>query len=371
MHNRDSVDKFISRALRLAKKGYGRTSPNPAVGAVLVKKGKVVGEGYHRKAGEAHAEVNAIKAAGKEAKGADLYINLEPCSHHGRTPPCADAVVKAGIKRAFISMTDPNPSVSGKGIQILRNAGIEVETGIMEREAKRLNEAFIKHVTTGLPFVTLKAASTLDGRIATKTGESKWITGEAARRHVHKMRDSYDAIMVGIGTIHKDDPSLTTRLAGGKGKDPVRIVIDEKLAISPEARVINRDSLSPLIIATTDRAPKAKVKELEDLNVKVFVFPNAHGMVPLKPLMKKLGDLQINSLIIEGGSEVHASALKEGIVDKVAIFYAPKIIGGIHSISVVGGEGASLLAEAIEVEEIKTKKIGPDILFEGYIKKSA
>lgn len=361
---------FMRRALRLAKKGYGRTSPNPAVGAVLVKKGKIVGEGYHRKAGDAHAEVNAIRAAGKEARGADLYITLEPCSHYGKTPPCADAVVKAGIKKAFIAMIDPNPQVAGKGIKILESAGIEVKTGALEKEAKTLNEAFIKHITRGLPFVTLKAASTLDGRIATKTGESKWITGEAARKYVHRMRDCSDAIMVGIGTIKKDDPSLTTRLEGKKGKDPVRIVVDEKLDISPRARVVNGKSKAPLIVATTDRAAKEKMRALENLGVKVIVFPSLDGMVPLKPLMKKLGHMGINSLIIEGGSEVHASALKEGIVDKIAIFYAPKIMGGIHSVSLVGGEGPELLAEAIEIEEVKTKKIGPDILLEGYIKKS-
>ncbi|MDH3974773.1 MAG: bifunctional diaminohydroxyphosphoribosylaminopyrimidine deaminase/5-amino-6-(5-phosphoribosylamino)uracil reductase RibD [Deltaproteobacteria bacterium] len=362
---------FIGRALRLARKGYGRTSPNPAVGAVLVKNGKIVGEGYHKKAGQAHAEVSAIRAAGKKAKGADLYINLEPCSHYGKTPPCAHTVVKAGIKRAFISMADPNPRVAGKGISILGDAGIEVKTGIREKEARKLNEAFIKHVTTGLPFVTLKAASTLDGRIATKTGESKWITGEGARRQVHKMRDCSDAIMVGIGTIRKDDPSLTTRLGERKGKDPVRVVVDENLIISPGAKVINRNSEAPLIIATTDRAPEKKVKELEHMGVRVFVFPDAAGIVPLKPLMKKLGQMDINSLMIEGGSEIHASALREGIVDKIALFYAPKIMGGVQSVSVVGGEGANLLAEAIEIEAMKTKKIGPDILIEGYIKKNA
>ena len=365
----DAAEKYMKRALQLAKRGYGRTSPNPMVGAVIVKDGIIVGEGYHKKAGEAHGEINAILAAGGKTKGADLYINLEPCNHFGKTPPCADAVIEAGIKRAFIAMEDPNPKVAGEGVSKLEDAGIKVNIGILENKAKRLNEAFIKHVTTGLPFVTLKAASTLDGRIATRRGDSKWITGDAARQCVHRMRNGLDAILVGIRTVERDDPSLTTRLGKKRGKDPVRIVVDEELRISTSARVINPGSNALLIVATTKKATSKKIAELEGLGVKVIVFDGKGGLVPFRPLMAKLGKMEINSLMIEGGSEVHASALSEGIVDKVAIFYAPKIIGGRDSIGMVGGKGPEFLSDAIEIEGVATKRIGEDILLEGYIRK--
>lgn len=367
MQNKDVVEGFMRQTFRLAKKACGRTSPNPMVGAILVKDGEIVGKGYHKKAGEPHAEINAIKAAGDLSKGADLYINLEPCSHYGRTPPCADAVIKAGINKAFIAIKDPNPEVAGSGITRLREAGITVETGILEKEALKLNETFIKHVTTGMPFVTLKAASSLDGRIATRTGDSKWITGEASRRHVHAMRDQADAIMVGIGTVEIDNPSLSTRLPNKKGRNPIRVIVDEELRISPSAKVIDSEVKNSLVIATTEKASAKKIEKLKKLGASILIFKSVNGVVPLKPLMKKLGDAGINSLIIEGGSEVHASALNEGIVDKLAIFYAPKIIGGTDSIPVVGGEGAKNLADAIEIDTLTTKKFGNDILIQGYI----
>jgi len=368
MQNVDSAEKLMKRAIRLAKKGCGRTSPNPMVGAVIFNKGDIVGEGYHKRAGEAHGEINAIRAAGERSRGADLYINLEPCSHFGKTPPCADAVIDAGIKRVFIAMKDPNPKVAGEGIRRLKEAGVEVNVGILEREAVRLNEAFIKHVTTGMPFVTLKAAATLDGKIATRTGDSKWITGEASRRHVHRMRDSIDAILVGIRTVERDDPSLTTRLGKRQGKDPIRVILDEELRISPSARVICGNSEAELIIATTERAPEDRIKKLEEAGAKVLIFDSSSGLIPFRQLMKSLGKMDINSVLIEGGSEVHASALREGIIDKVALFYAPKILGGVNSIGVVGGKGAKHLSDAIMVEGLTTRHMGEDILVEGYIK---
>ena len=367
MKNKDVAEGFMRQTFKLAKKACGRTSPNPMVGAILVKDGKVVGKGYHKKAGEPHAEINAINDAGDLSKGADLYINLEPCSHHGRTPPCADAVIKAGIKKVFIAIEDPNPEVAGSGIKRLREAGIKVETGILKDEALILNEVFIKHVTTGMPFVTLKAASSLDGRIATRTGDSKWITGEASRLHVHKMRDKVDAILVGIGTVDIDDPSLSTRLPNKKGRDPVRVIVDEELRISLSARVINPQSKDSLIIATTEMARSQKIEKLKNLGANILVFKSINKMVPLKNLMKELGRIGITSLLIEGGSEVHASALREGIADKLAIFYAPKIIGGVSSIPVVGGMGAASLSDATELDRLTTKKFGADILIEGYI----
>ena len=286
MQNKEIVEGFMRQTFRLANKACGRTSPNPMVGAILVRDGEIVGKGYHKRAGEPHAEINAIGASGDLSIGADLYVNLEPCSHFGRTPPCADAVIRAGIKRVFIAMKDPNPKVAGRGIERLRKAGIAVKDGILEDEALTLNEAFIKHITTGMPFVTLKAASSLDGRIATRTGESKWITGEESRLHVHKMRDQVDAIMVGIGTVEKDDPSLTTRLPGKKGRNPLRVIVDEDLRIPLTARVIDPTSKDSLIIATTETAPKQKMEELENLGAKILVFRGINKMVPLKELMK-------------------------------------------------------------------------------------
>ncbi|MBE9535813.1 MAG: bifunctional diaminohydroxyphosphoribosylaminopyrimidine deaminase/5-amino-6-(5-phosphoribosylamino)uracil reductase RibD [Proteobacteria bacterium] len=358
-------------ALSLAKKAEGRTSPNPMVGAVIVKNGEIVGKGYHKRAGDHHGEINALIEAGGKARGGELYINLEPCSHFGKTAPCADALIKAGIKKAFISMEDPNPQVSGEGIKRLRAAGIEVTLGLLEIEAKKLNEAFIKHITTGMPLVTLKAALSLDGRLATRAGDSKWVTGEKARRHVHRMRDRSDAILVGLGTVKKDDPSLTTRLPGRAGKDPVRVVLDERLEISPSAKIFEVSGRTKVIIATTDLADRKDIDRFSELGAEVLIFKNKKGFVPFEPLLKSLGKMGITSLLIEGGGEINASALEEGIVDKVAIFYAPKIIGGREAVGFVGGEGIMSLSDAIALESISIRRMGEDLLVEGYIKRSS
>lgn len=365
--NKTNSEIFMKRALKLASKGLGKTSPNPMVGAVIVKDGEIAAEGYHKKAGQSHAEINAIEVAGTDANGADLYVTLEPCSHFGKTPPCADAVINAGIKRVFVAMKDPNPKVSGNGIRRIEEAGIEVQTGLLEGEAKKLNEIFVKYITTGTPFVTLKAASTLDGHIATKTGTSKWITGEKSRHHVHRMRDKSDAILVGIRTVQKDDPSLTTRLTKGKGKDPIRVILDENLLISMDAKVITTKSTSLLIIATTEAAPKTKIDALVELGATLLVFDSDNELVPFRPLMERLGEMEITSLIIEGGSLVNASALRDNVVDKVAIFYAPKIFGGSDCINIFGGSGIESLSEAVQVKEMTLKKLGEDFLLEGYI----
>ena len=368
MDDKTSPRKFMMSALRLAAKGAGRTSPNPMVGALIVKDGVVIAKGYHKKAGEPHAEINAINEAGSKAGGTELYINLEPCSHFGRTGPCTDAVIASGIKKVFIAMKDPNPKVSGQGIEKLKKAGIQVMVGILEEKAKKLNEPFIKHVTTGLPFVTIKAAVTLDGSIATRTGNSKWITGEVSRRHVHRIRDRTDAVLVGIGTVERDDPSLSTRLVRGKGRSPIRVVLDEKLIISPEAGVIkSSDDESYLIIATTDMASPEKIERLEALGAKVIVYDGNNGLIPLRSLMADLGKMDITSLIIEGGSEVNASALNAGIVDKMSLYYAPKILGGRDSINVVGGSGVDLIAQAVELKNVSVKRFADDFLVEGYI----
>lgn len=365
--------KFMRMAIALARKGIGKTSPNPAVGAVIVKNGRIVGRGYHRKAGLAHAEINALREAGIKAKGADIYITLEPCNHFGRTPPCAEAIVKAGIKNIFIGMKDPNPLVAGKGITRLKNAGIKVETGILEQECKYINEAYIKYITAKTPFVTLKLASTLDGKIATASGESKWITGETARRYAHRMRAEADAVMVGIGTVIADDPELTVRLV--KGKNPVRIVVDSRLRMPANAKILNQHNGSVIIATIKKKSQESevrsqkdkKIKMLKDKGAEILELPPKDGMVDLEALMKALGKREITSLIIEGGGSLAASAIKEGIVDKIAIFVAPRFFGK-EGLSMIGELGIKKMSEAICLRKLQCKKIGEDILVEGYLK---
>ncbi len=357
-------------ALRLAVKARGMTSPNPMVGAVIVKNGRIVGMGFHRKAGLPHAEIEALRETGIRAKGSTLYVNLEPCCHTiKRTPPCVREIIDRGIKRIVVAMEDPNPHVSGKGLSALKRAGIEVTTGILREEAERLNEAYIKYITTRRPFVTLKMASSLDGKVATTTGESRWISGEKARDYVHRLRNTVDAVMVGIGTILTDDPLLTARPKRGKVKNPIRIVVDSRLKIPYKARVLSSDPSVPTIIATTELAPPKRVKAVEKHGVKVLVLENKGDRVDLGILIKKLGDMEIANLLIEGGPEVSASALREGIVDKIIIILAPKIIGGVKSKGSIGGEGIESLKDSIPIENIKIKRIGEDIIVEGYIKK--
>jgi diaminohydroxyphosphoribosylaminopyrimidine deaminase/5-amino-6-(5-phosphoribosylamino)uracil reductase len=356
----------MNRALRLAEKGRGRTSPNPMVGAVLVKEGRAVGDGYHAKAGEAHAEIVALRQAREEAKGATLYLNLEPCAHYGKTPPCAPEVIEAGVKRVVIGMEDPNPLVKGKGIEILRRAGLEVEVGILERECRRLNEAFCKYILKKEPFVILKAAATLDGKIATRTGDSKWISGEASRRFVHKLRDQVDGVLVGVGTVLKDDPLLTARVRGGR--DPYRIVLDSRLKIPEQAKVIGT-SPSKTIIAATALAPKDKIEKFEKRGVQIFIFDSKEGKVNLKTCLSKLGEIGMMSLLVEGGGQVNGSFLDEGLIDKLLLFLSPKMIGDQQAPGIFDGRGVSNLQEAIGLKEMKTRRVGEDILIEGYLER--
>jgi diaminohydroxyphosphoribosylaminopyrimidine deaminase/5-amino-6-(5-phosphoribosylamino)uracil reductase len=353
-------------ALRLAEKGRGRTSPNPMVGAVVVKGGRVIASGWHRRAGEPHAEAIALRKAGKAARGATLFVTLEPCSHtNKRTPPCSPLVIASGVKRVVIAMIDPNPRVSGGGIKAIRKAGIEVVTGVLEQEARKLNEAFIKHVTRRVPFVTLKIAQTLDGKIATASGESKWITGEEARREGHVLRDRSDAILVGINTVVKDDPSLTARIPGGR--DPARIIVDSKLTIPLAAKAVTQSSTARTIVATTPDAPKTKIEKLQAAGVDVLVIKDSWGRVDLKDLMKKLGKRDILSVLIEGGAEVHASALKDGIVDKVVLFIAPLLMTGRDSICSIGGTSPVKLTHALKLRDVTTRFVGQDLMVEGYL----
>lgn len=356
-------------ALGLAEKARGRTSPNPMVGAVLVKDGEVVGQGFHAKAGSAHAEVVALADAGEKARGATAYVTLEPCCHYGRTGPCTEALIKAGVVRVVAAMTDPNPLVAGKGLAILKKAGLEVKCGVLEEEAKRLNEVFIKYITTKRPFVVLKAATSLDGKIATATGESKWITGEAARAYGHRLRDSYDAIMVGVNTILTDDPSLTARLPEGRGKDPIRIILDSYARTPTGAKILLQESAAHTIVATTEAAPVERRASLMAAGAEVLIVPGTGPGVDLNKLMEMLGEKQITSILIEGGGKVNGSALAAGIVDKVAWFIAPKIIGGDAAPGPVRGEGVATLRDATQLYDVEVQRLGEDILLTGYTSK--
>ena len=357
-------EHWMKRALLLARKGKGRTSPNPLVGAVLVKRGKVVGEGYHAKAGEAHAEIVALRKAGKEARGSTLYVNLEPCTHYGKTPPCAPAVIQAGVRRVVVGMVDPNPVVKGKGISTLRKAGIDVHSGTLEKECKTLNEAFCKYILMKVPFVILKAAATLDGRIATRDGESKWISSEASRRLVHQLRNEVDAVVVGVGTVLRDDPLLTARIRGGR--DPVRIILDSRLRIPEDARVIGTSS-SRTLIATTPLAPKDKIERLDKAGAQVLLIESKNGRVDLRAFLSKMGEMGMMSVLVEGGGRVNGAFLDEGLVDKLLLFLSPRLMGDPQSPGIFQGKGFEHLKDSISVKDVKVKRIGEDILVEGYV----
>jgi diaminohydroxyphosphoribosylaminopyrimidine deaminase/5-amino-6-(5-phosphoribosylamino)uracil reductase len=369
MKDKTNDSFFMKEALSIAEKARGFTTPNPLVGAIIVKNGEIIAQGYHKKAGTAHAERAALENAGNAAFEATLYTNLEPCCHtNKRTPPCTEAIIKAGIKRVVVAMIDPNPEVSEKGIQALRKAGIIVDTGILNNEAQKLNEVFIKYITTRMPYVVVKAAQSLDGKIATSSNESKWITGEAARGYVQKLRHEYDALLVGINTVLIDNPSLTARIQGGK--DPIRVIVDSSLRISLDAKVLTQQSNAQTIIATTDQAEREKIDALIKRGASVFTIKKgANGGVDLKDLMVELGKREITSVLIEGGSQINASAFQTGIVDKVVFFIAPMIIGGQDSLSSVGGQSPSSLVSALRLRDIQAALVGDDLMVEGYIKK--
>lgn len=358
---------FMKTALELAAKGEGFTSPNPMVGAVVVKDGKVVGKGYHEAVGKAHAEVNAIDDAGPSANGATLYVTLEPCNHTGRTPPCTEKILSAGIRQVVVAMDDPNPDVKGGGNAYLKSRGIDVLSGICEDEAKKLNEVFIKYIRTKHPFVIVKCAMTLDGRIATRTGDSKWVSGEDSRKFVHSIRHAVDGIMVGIGTVKKDDPSLTTRLNDMKGMDPARIILDTRLSISETAKVLRLESDRPTIIVTGSSARPEKKTAIEKTGSKVIKCPVKEDGIDLDILMGQLGGMGIASLLIEGGSRVLASAFRAGIADKIFFFYAPKILGGDDGVPVCRGRGPALMQDCIPLGDIAVRRFGDDVMIEGYV----
>lgn len=357
-------ERFMKIAIELAKKGIGNVNPNPLVGAVIVKDGKIIGQGYHERYGEDHAEVNAFKSLDDDPTGATMYVTLEPCFHYGKTPPCVDRIIENKIGKVIIGMVDPNPLVSGKGIEKLKNAGIEVEVGILEEECRKINEVFIKYITTKKPFVVMKTAMSLDGKIATKTGESKWITSEKSRLQVHILRNKFSGIMVGVNTIIKDNPELTCRVA--EGNNPIRIIVDSTLRIPLKSKVLENND-NKTIIATTKKANIKKVQKLLKNNIKVLIINEKNGRVDLNNLIKKIGELNIDSILLEGGATLNYSALEEGVVDKVMMYIATKIIGGETSKTPVGGKGIDKLNNAFKLKNITTMNVGKDILVEGYI----
>ena len=354
-------------ALELAVKGKGKVSPNPMVGAVIVKDGKIIGHGFHEVYGEAHAEINAFKNTVEDVSGAHMYVTLEPCSHYGKTPPCADKIIEKKISKVVIGSLDPNPLVAGRGVQKLKDAGIEVTVGVLEEQCKKLNEVFMKYIEHKEPFVIMKSAMSLDGKIAAPSGESKWITGEKARNAVHQLRNEVSAIMVGVNTVIKDNPELTCRLEGGR--NPIRVIVDSNLRIPMNSKVIEGVHIAKTIIAATESADKEKISLLESEGVKVLITKSKNGRVDLKDLMIKLGELKIDSILLEGGATLNFSALEEGIVDKVQIYIAPKLIGGETAKTAVGGRGIEFLKDAFKVKNLTTTVVGEDILIEGYIER--
>lgn len=362
--NDDAHERRMQRALALAARG--RTSPNPQVGAVVVSRGEIVGEGYHRHCGGPHAEIHALADAGARAKGADLYVTLEPCNHVGRTPPCTRAILESGLKRVFIGHGDPDPHVAGGGARYLAERGVEVSSGIAPKACTRFYEAYDVHRTQGRPHVTLKAGMTLDGRVATRTKHSRWITGPEARRAGHRMRQRLDAILVGIGTVLADDPQLTTRLPRGQQHDPVRVIVDSRARTPSDAKVIAHESDSPTIIAHTAAGSQA-ANRLEREGVECLRCRSQKGRVDLSDLMSKLAERGIVSLLAEGGGEIHWSLLNNGLVDRVMLFVAPVIVGGREAIPVVGGEGVERMPEAFGIESLRVRRVGQDLLLEGAV----
>ena len=355
----------MTMALELAAKG--KTWPNPMVGAIVVKEGKIVGQGFHKKAGLKHAEAEALEQAGEKARGATLYVNLEPCCHSGkRTPPCTQAIIRAGIKTVVYGMDDPNPNVNGKGSEELKKTGIEVIGKIMEKEAQVLNEVYQKYMTTGFPFTVLKLALSLDGRIAAQSGESRGLSSEESLKLVHILRLESEAIMVGSGTVIKDNPELTVRLAENPDKkQPTRFVIDSHLSIPLERKVFDQ-SIAKTVVVTTDKADQAKKSELEKKEIEIWTIralPN--GMVDIKELLRQMGLHEYCSLLVEGGSKLAGSLLKAGMIDKVIFFYTPNIIGG-DGVSACGGLDLNTLEAAIKFKNVKTRQIGSDTMIEAY-----
>lgn len=362
----DSDERFMKQVLRLARKGLGLTSPNPAVGALVVKDLHSIGAGYHRKAGKPHAEIKALSEAGEGAQGATLYVNLEPCNHYGKTPPCTQAIVEKGIRRVVVGMADPNPDVIGGGCAYLRDHGVEVTCGVLEQECTTLNEAFVKYVTTRQPFVTVKGALTLDGWIATRTGDSKWISNERSRRFVHRLRKRTDAIMVGVDTVIADDPLLTPYMMRNPSPAPVRVIVDTRLRIPLDSRVLGPRTSALTIVATGSKVSNAKRKTLEGLGARVVECKTKGGRIDVADLLATLATMSITSVLVEGGAGIFDSVIRERLVDKFFIFLAPKLLCGDNGVPFTRGPGADRIEDCLAVRVARVRRFDDDIMIEAY-----
>ncbi|MDQ7794888.1 MAG: bifunctional diaminohydroxyphosphoribosylaminopyrimidine deaminase/5-amino-6-(5-phosphoribosylamino)uracil reductase RibD [bacterium] len=361
--------EYMARALSLAARARGRTSPNPMVGALVVKNGSIVGEGYHQGPGFPHAETEALDQAGDLADGSVLYANLEPCCHHGRTPPCTNAIVAAGVSTVVVSMVDPDPRVSGRGVATLRAHGIGVEVGLLRSPACRLNEHYVKHVTTGLPFVIYKYAMTLDGKTATSTGDSRWISSSESRELAHELRASCRAIMIGIGTALADNPRLTVRLATGEASPPWRVVVDTAAKLPPLARVITSSQAAPAVVAAGESAPEHRLAALREAGAMVWVLPETRGRIDLVYLMRRLGGEGLNSVLLEGGGTLAAAMVESHLVDRVVCFLSPRLVGGTVAPTPLAGSGTPFVASALSLTGVKVTRAGPDVVVDGYLPK--
>jgi diaminohydroxyphosphoribosylaminopyrimidine deaminase/5-amino-6-(5-phosphoribosylamino)uracil reductase len=364
---KDRHEEFMRAALGLARKGLGKTSPNPAVGAVVVRKGRVIASGFHRKAGAPHAEVEALsRLQGKARPGDTLYVTLEPCNHFGRTPPCTQAILEKGVRNVVVGMRDPNPRVKGGGCRYLSRRGVEMVTGVLEEECRRLNEAFVTYVTLGRPFVIAKTAMTLDGWTATSSGHSRWVTNERSREWVHRLRNQVDGILVGVGTVTADDPLLNTRLGKGKGRDPVRVVVDTHLRIPENARVLGHAEGGETIIAVGEDVPSRRLKRIEQKGVSFLRCPKKEGRIDLGALMDRLGKRSITSLLLEGGATLMGAMIRERLVDKFCIFKAPKLLGASDGRPMALGPGPGRMDQSIALKDVQVRRFGEDLLITGY-----
>jgi diaminohydroxyphosphoribosylaminopyrimidine deaminase / 5-amino-6-(5-phosphoribosylamino)uracil reductase len=360
--------RFMTAALRLAAKGRGKASPNPMVGALVVAKGHIVGRGYHHGPGKPHAEILALRQAGPCAKGATLYVTLEPCSHlNKRTPPCAPAVIESGVRRVVVAMVDPNPSVKGRGLAQLRRARLGVTVGIAHREAEHVNRAYVHWIRTGRPYVILKAGMTLDGKIATARGESRWITGAKARQEVHQLRRTVDAILVGSGTVIKDNPSLTARVSEHPlklaARQPLRVVADSRLRVPPSAKVLSKHART--LIATTTKVSRNKVRLIEQRGAEIVMLPAVRGRLVLRALLALLGKMGVTSVLIEGGSTLNAAALRSKLVNHVVLYMAPTLMGGQDARAVIGDRSPRRLAQSMKLRNVTVRRLGDDVVVEG------
>ena len=354
-------------ALRQARKGLGRTSPNPVVGAVIVRGGRIIAAGYHKRAGADHAEVDALKKIGGNGKEGDvLYVTLEPCNHHGRTPPCTKVVLKSGIRRVVVGMKDPNPEVIGGGCEFLKAQGINVKTGVLEAICRHQNEFYLKHISTGRPFVIAKSALTLDGWTATSAGDSKWITNEKSRQFVHRLRDRVEGVIVGVGTVLTDDPSLDVRLGKRKGRDPIRIVVDTHLRIQENARVLNHHSLARTLVVVGDDVPQRRRNAISKDKVSILACPKKKGRIDLTALMDILMQESVTSLLVEGGATLMGAMIQERLIDKYYLFKAPKILGGDDGVPMAFGSGPKRISDCLNLKELRVRKFGTDLLIRGY-----